>query len=459
MKKSFYILPILAMALFSCQDYYLEKQLGYKTTIEDVRNFSYSLTPADYSSIASNATNKASALAMGEDETDSTFYFMLQEVGTNGYFTYADTLISPDLFVPAFLTQKFPQLSAGTLCEVTYKVVAESPAYYEQFKVIRDVNPTVTIATKEDIPAALDTIVNNLMKKEGYKYLVNISDNQTYVFTYTNSQFQEYHNDQVSLLALTKADYASIGANQIDNPDAILPIFLKNKYPYATADTHLAVVYKNANRSNTIQEWIYDGQTWAALSDITEDVMSFEMSDHWKANVSTYLSEPFLGHGQGNFVIQNVYLQDPLTYTWYYSATYGMCTSAYKDGASWNSETWLVSPKVKLKKAKHPQLVFDQAFNKAPNFTEECTVLISTDYKDDVTTATWTALEWNTNEDGSLNVPPGTSWVFQTTGDLDLTAWAGKTIYIGFRYTTSNNISGTWELRNVLCYEPQDNRE
>ena len=191
------------------------------------------------------------------------------------------------------------------------------------------------------------------------------------------------------------------------------------------------------------------------LSTIADETMSFEVKGVWKANTSTYLSEPFIGNGQGKFVIQNVHLQDPLTYVWYYSSIYGMCASAYKD-KSYDSEAWLVSPVVKLKKARNPQLIFDQAFNKASNFTEEATVLVSTDYKGDVTTCTWTPLEWNKNEDGSLNVPPGTSWVFQTTGNLDLSAFKGQSIYLGFRYTTSGGISGTWEIKNVLVYEPEE---
>ena len=216
------------------------------------------------------------------------------------------------------------------------------------------------------------------------------------------------------------------------------------------------MIYKNATGSNTFGEFNFDGTKWNMLEDVTTESMSFEVTDGWKANTSTYLSEPFLGHGQGAFVIQNVKLQEPLTYVWYYSSTYGMCASAYKDNASWESEAWLVSPVIKLKKARNPQLIFDQAFNKATNFTEEATVLVSTDYKGDVTTCTWTALEWSKNEDGTLNVPAGSSWVFQSSGNLDMSAFVGQSVYLAFRYTTSNGVSGTWEIKNVLVYEPEN---
>ena len=59
------------------------------------------------------------------------------------------------------------------------------------------------------------------------------------------------------------------------------------------------------------------------------------------------------------------------------------------------------------------------------------------------------------NDDGTLNVPAGSSWVFQSSGDLDMTPFAGQSVYIAFRYTTSGGVSGTWEIKNVLLYEPE----
>lgn len=457
MKKIIYILPVLMMFM-SCENYFVEKQLGYEGEITDVRNFSYTLAETDYSAIAKNATNIATALNMGEFEGDSTYYQKLQNLASDKYF--ADTLIAPEVFIPAFMAAKYPNLSVGTLCDVTYRISADMPLVYDDFNVIRDFNPSAPLTSVDDIIPALDAQVNNLMKRGGYKFVVNFADDVTYIYACdANKQFTAYTNEQISVIALTKADYALIGDTRIEDPATVLNIYLKNRFPYAAAETKYGVIYKNSTGGNTFVQCEYNGTNWVLFSNIADETMSFEMKGVWKANISTFLSEPFLGHGQGAFVIQNVLLEDPLTYTWYYSSVYGMCTSAYKNNESWDSETWLVSPKVKLKKAKNPQLIFDQAFNKATNFTEECTVLVSTDYKGDVTTCTWEALPWNELEDGSLNVPSGTSWVFQTTGDISMQKWAGQTVYIGFRYTTSNKISGTWELQNVLVYEPETNQE
>ena len=453
MKKVLYILT--CTLLFSaCENFYLNNQLGFEPTIEDVRNFAYTLTEADYASIASNPTNIATTLAMGKYENDSSIYTRLQKLKTNKYF--ADTLISPELFIPAFMTAKYPHLSEGTVCEVTYRISADMPIYFTDFQTIRLVKDPITPYTSiDEVIPALDTLVDSRMKKEGYKYVVNFSDEITYIYQYTDGAFSLFYSEMINVIALSNADYAAIGITKIEDPQTTLNTYLLNRFPYAAADTKYGVIYKNDKGANTFAEFNYDGTKWIMLSTIADETMSFEVKNIWKANTSTYLSEPFIGHGQGNFVIQNVTLQDPLTYVWYYSSSYGMCASAFKENASWDSEAWLVSPIVKLKKARNPQLIFDQAFNKASNFTEEATVLVSTDYKGDVKTCNWEELEWNKNEDGSLNVPPGTSWVFQTTGNIDLSKYKGQSIYLGFRYTTSGSISGTWEIKNILVYEPE----
>lgn len=454
MKKVLYIFTI-ALLFVACENFYLENQLGYQPTIDDVRNFAYTLTEADYASIASNPTNISTALSMGSFENDSSVYARLQNLKTDKYF--ADTLIAPELFIPAFMAARYPNLSEGTICEVTYRITADMPIYFAEFKTIRPVkDPATPYTSIDDVIPALDTLVDPRMKKEGYKYVVNFSDEITYIYQYVDSAFSLFQSEMIDVIALSNADYATIGTSKIADAQTTINIYLSRRFPYAVADTKYGIIYKNDKGSNTFAEFTYDGTKWNMLSTIADETMSFEVKGVWKANTSTYLSEPFLGHGQGKFVIQNVILQDPLTYVWYYSSSYGMCASAFKDNASWDSEAWLVSPVIKLKKARNPQLIFDQAFNKAANFTEEATVLVSTDYKGDVETCTWTPLEWNKNEDGSLNVPPGTSWVFQTTGNLDLSAFKGQSIYLGFRYTTSGGISGTWEIKNVLVYEPEE---
>ncbi len=448
MKKLIYILPIFALLFASCENYYMKNQLGYETTIEDVRNFTYTLTDADYATLLSacDSANYRAALAL--DPKDSSYVTILQAVKINKYFS--DSIITPDFCIPALLQNIYPQLSKGTICEVFYKSLAETPAYAADFKYFREYTPETPISSVDSIPSVLAANLHPLFQTSDYKFIVNYNYYTALLYQFADGVFSPYTNT-ISIYVLSQEDYALFDNKYVPSPETNIPTFLLKRFPYAETETK-KLVFFNTESGIQYGEYIFDGTNWNNGETI-EESMSFELKDSWKANTSVFLTEPFIGHGQGDFVIQDVFLEDPLTYVWYYSSSYGMCASGYKSNASWKSESWLVSPKVKMKKAKNPALIFDQAFNKALNFTEECTVLVSTDYKGDVTTCTWKELPWNTNEDGTLNVPAGTSWLFQSSGEISLSEWVGKTIHIGFRYTSATGVSGTWEIQNVLVHE------
>ena len=279
---------------------------------------------------------------------------------------------------------------------------------------------------------------------------------KTVLYQYSNGKWVAYKNEAATVVALPEDVYAAVGYTYLlDKNKNVLTTFLAQEYPYAQAGQAYTVVYVSTKEGayNAI-EFIYDGATFVENLGISYTTTTFSLSDVWGSTI--YYKQAIMGEGQGKLTIQNVKLTDPLTYVWYYSAAYGMCASAFKDNASYESEAWLVTPQIDLTRAKTPQFGFDHAFNKAPNFTEECTVLVSTNYAGDVTTCDWTPLEWNLNEDGTLNIPSGTSWTFQHTGYFDFTPFVGEKINIAFRYTTANGVSGTWELKNLLLSEPEN---
>lgn len=279
---------------------------------------------------------------------------------------------------------------------------------------------------------------------------------KTVLYQYSDGKWKAYKNEAATVVALPEDVYAAVGYTYLlDKNKNVLTTFLAQEYPYAQAGQAYTVVYVSTKEGayNAI-EFIYDGATFVENLGISYTTTTFSLSDVWGSTI--YYKQAIIGEGQGKLTIQNVKLTDPLTYVWYYSAAYGMCASAFKDNASYESEAWLVTPQIDLTRAKTPQFGFDHAFNKAPNFTEECTVLVSTNYAGDVTTCDWTPLEWNLNEDGTLNIPSGTSWTFQHTGYFDFSPFVGEKINIAFRYTTSNGVSGTWELKNLLLSEPEN---
>lgn len=157
-------------------------------------------------------------------------------------------------------------------------------------------------------------------------------------------------------------------------------------------------------------------------------------TDDLKQVVLAYLSEPF-DASQGNFTIDNIKLADGVEFVWKWaSAAYGMKASGYVNGSKQELQSRLKSPAIDLKSAKSAKLMFDQAINFASDIKQECKVQISTDGK------TWTDLDVQ-------GYPTENSWTF-VSSTADLTKYCGKTIYIGFLYSSSPTGAPTWEVKN-----------
>ena len=79
--------------------------------------------------------------------------------------------------------------------------------------------------------------------------------------------------------------------------------------------------------------------------------------------------------------------------------------------------------------------------------------MVSVNYEGDVTECDWVPIPFNQDENGNYIVPDGSSWDFMSTGNLDLSAFAGQKITIGFKYTSSSEGSATWEFKNLVVKE------
>lgn len=167
------------------------------------------------------------------------------------------------------------------------------------------------------------------------------------------------------------------------------------------------------------------GNTWQIVLRNTDDL---------KSVVLAYISEPF-DASQGNFTIDNIKLADGVEFVWKWaSAAYGMKASGYVNNSKQELQSRLKSPAIDLKSAKSAKLMFDQAINFASDMKQECKVQISTDGK------TWTDLDVQ-------GYPTENSWTF-VSSTADLTKYCGKTIYIGFLYSSTPTSAPTWEVKN-----------
>ncbi len=161
----------------------------------------------------------------------------------------------------------------------------------------------------------------------------------------------------------------------------------------------------------------------------------------------TFLNEDFTG-GTANAVINEVgWTQSAVqgTRLWIYKNFSGndyAQATAFMD-TSPNMESWMVTPLVDI--VGPMSLSFETA---KTFFTHDgLTVWASTDFKCDPTEATWTQLTTATIA-GQLNVD--NEWIF--SGDIDLAAFIGQKVAIGFKYVGSGTggQTGTFRVDNVV---------
>lgn len=147
---------------------------------------------------------------------------------------------------------------------------------------------------------------------------------------------------------------------------------------------------------------------------------------------------------QGYFTIENVVLPEALSYVWAFDASYGMKGSAFANNTSYAAESWLVSPQISLVGATAPVVTFSHCVNKLNNVTP---AEVFTLHVKEV------GGEW-----AQLTIPThgtGNSWSFVDSGEVDLSAYVGKNVQIGFKYTSTASDAGTWEIKNFKVAEKE----
>ena len=145
----------------------------------------------------------------------------------------------------------------------------------------------------------------------------------------------------------------------------------------------------------------------------------------------------YLSANMDDFTIQDVTLSGELSYVWTWDASYHCAkASAYANNTNYAAESYIISPEISLP-ADVKSATFEQAVNfvKAGQTSDYLSVCIREG------NGAWTALApsaW----------PAGSDWTF-ITAQIDLSAYAGKTVQIGFRYTSTAESACTWEVKNL----------
>ena len=141
----------------------------------------------------------------------------------------------------------------------------------------------------------------------------------------------------------------------------------------------------------------------------------------------------------GNFTIKDVTVPESIGFVWEYSSQYKcMKATAYENATTNNyaSESWLISPDITIPAGANAYFTFEHAGGYFGTATKEATVWVSKNGGD-----------WEQLVIDSKNYP--TSWTFINAGNWDMGKYAGSTIKIAFKYSSTATKAGTWEVRNI----------
>ena len=143
----------------------------------------------------------------------------------------------------------------------------------------------------------------------------------------------------------------------------------------------------------------------------------------------------------GAFVLDNGNVSDGLSYIWSIDKKDKFAkASAYVNKKNLPSESWLVSPWIELSAAEVIRnLYFDHAVSKYfGNVSEEATLWIKVEGGD------WTQI----TSIAYPEVPQDKSFSPFETQAVSLAGYEGKKIKVGFKYVSTDEAAGTWEIRN-----------
>lgn len=168
------------------------------------------------------------------------------------------------------------------------------------------------------------------------------------------------------------------------------------------------------------------------------DLAKAERTETVEEKVVTLPYQEAFTSNLGEFTTKNVLLPAGQTILWVSDAQYGARITASINGVSHDSEAWLISPWMDLTDALGAVVSFDHAgnyFSSNAAKQKECTFWALSDKKG----ATWEQL------------PIGKyfqSWDFVNSGDISLNAYVGGKVKVAFKYTSTKEKAGTWEVKN-----------
>lgn len=287
---------------------------------------------------------------------------------------------------------------------------------------------TSTVTPYDYIPLLL----NNM-----YKY-GDIGSTAKITYNFGDSK-PSFLSDLTTVNILTTSDYQSAWGSTTSyvnaftpatSPSEKLPAILAAKFPSATEGLYKFVEY---NYSST-----------EATSQSTEVSYFF---DDWSTHTCA-TSSPYTVISENGWINKDVLG----SLSWYCRVYSTNCAyiNGYNSGAA--NEVWLVSPQIDLSDASFPQFTFDISIS---YYAEDgLSVYVSEDFngtEGGIQTATWTDIT------SSLAIPhesSASSTTFSNVGNADFSTYAGKKIYIAFKYVgDGDNTNTAYKVDNIKVSE------
>lgn len=221
--------------------------------------------------------------------------------------------------------------------------------------------------------------------------------------------------------------------------------------PTLTKSTPAPVTYSSSNElAATVAA---DGKVTIIGAGTTTISAETEETDEYYAGSASYTltvtapvvtetgipySESF-AEGIGSFIIENVELPEGLSYVWSHEDRYHYMKASGYYKKAYATESWLISPTINLVGATSADLSFEQVISNHFQGTQEenATLWIKAEGGD-----------WEWIEIGYPEFPENKNFTDWGKEDISLAKYLGKKILVGFKYTSTDDIAGTWEIRN-----------
>lgn len=260
-----------------------------------------------------------------------------------------------------------------------------------------------------------------------------------------------------------KVSYIASGSSQVDANLSFSPTSLKVRLgkpftaPTLTNEHSVAVVYSSSNTDVADVNAETGAVTLKAAGEATitaavpESNTSYYGSASYTliveelATVNTFPFSETFANTFGKFLVEDKSLAEGLSFVWAKNSGY-VKASGFANSAAHAAESWLVSPLFDLTNASAPNMLFEHAVNYFTDLAaakQDASVWVREGDEGE-----WTKLE--------IEYPEELSWTFVSSGSIDLSAYVGKTIQIGFKYLSTNESAGTWEIKNFKVIDGQD---